>query len=104
MARRKRYIKGKIFITNDKYLTGFYKRNRRIVAVNNDPSEMHVRRVTKLENQGRNAKKGIPIEIYPDIPKPSVLENKVFRKTHKREKNNTIKTYEINKNKTQQMG
>ena len=86
MARRKRYIKGRVFITNDRYLTGHHKPYRRVVAVNNNPNEMHVRRITKIENGGRNARKGTPIEIYPDIPKPSVVENKTFRRTTKGKK------------------
>ena len=81
MSRRKRYIKGRVFYTNDKYLTGHYKPNRRVVSVNNNPYEMHVRRITKLSNGGHNAKRGIPIEKYPDIRKASVLEDKVFRRT-----------------------
>lgn len=38
------------------------------------------KRITKLENGGRNARHGTPIEIYPDIPKPSAVEDKTFRK------------------------
>ena len=81
MARRKRYIKGRVYITNDSILTGHVKPGRRVVVVNNNPSQAHVRRITKAENGGRNAQKGIPIEKYPNLTKPSVVENKTFRKT-----------------------
>lgn len=81
MSRRKRYVKGRVYITNDSILTGHEKPGRRVVAVNNNPKAAHVRRITKIQNGGRNARKGIPIEIYPDIKKPSVVENKTFRKT-----------------------
>lgn len=80
MSRRKRYIKGRLFYSNDKILTKSDPKNRRIIAVNNDGNNMHVRRVLSASG-GRNAKNGIPIERYPDIPKDSVLENRVIRQT-----------------------
>ena len=81
MARRKRYLNGRVFITDDSILTGHHKKGRRVVVINNNPSELYVRRITKLENGGRNARKGIIIEIYPDIPVKSVVENKTFKKS-----------------------
>lgn len=48
MARRKRYIKGRIYITNDHVLVKHRKANRRIVVLNNDKNNMHVRRITSL--------------------------------------------------------
>ena len=81
MSRRKRYIKGRIYLINDRLIVKHFKPNRRVVALNNDKNSVHIRRITKITNGGRNAKRGIPIEIYPDIPLPSVAEDKVFRKT-----------------------
>ena len=83
MARRKRYSKGKVYIINDELLVKFNKPGRRIVALNNDKNNLHVKRISKLSNGGRNARKGIRIEKYPDIPDYSVVENKTFRKTKK---------------------
>ena len=56
------------------------QKKRRVVAVNNNPKEMHVRRILSA-GKGRNSKKGTPIERYSDIPLPSVVENRTFRKT-----------------------
>ena len=79
MARRKRYIKGRVYLGNDIIVVKHYKPSRRFVAMNNDKNNMHVKQITKLNNGGRNARTGTPIEIYPDIPLPSVVENKTFR-------------------------
>ena len=83
MSRRKRYIKGKVYLINDGLLVKYSKPNRRVVAINNDKENVHLKRITKLENGGLNSRKGIPIEIYNDIPKKSVVESKTFRKTLK---------------------
>ena len=84
MARRKRYIRGRVYLINDSLLVKNTKNNRRIVALNNNKNEMHVRRITSLYDKNGNRKKNvIPIERYPDIPKPSGIENKTFRKTLK---------------------
>ena len=79
MSRRKRYIKGRVYVSNDSILVKSEPKKRRVVAVNNDPSQVHVRRILSASG-GRNAKHGTPIEIYPDVPKKSVLENRVIRK------------------------
>ena len=81
MARRKRYIRGKVYIINDHLLVKNSKRNRRIVALNNNKNQMEVRRITSLYNKDGKMKDVIPIEKYPDIPKPSGVEKKTFRKT-----------------------
>ena len=81
MARRKRYIKGRVYLINDNLIVKNNKPNRRVVVVNNDRSKVHIKRITKYKNGGLNARKGILIEIYSDIPLPSVVENKTFRKT-----------------------
>ena len=83
MSRRKRYIKGRVYLINDNLIVKNNKSNRRVVAVNNDKENVFIRRVTKASNGGRNARKGISIEKYPDIRKSSVVENKTFRKTLK---------------------
>lgn len=81
IPRRKRYIRGKVYIINDRLLVKFSKGNRRIVALNNDKNRMDVRRITSLYDDNGNKKDVIPIEKYPDIPKPSGVEKKTFRKT-----------------------
>lgn len=85
MGRKKRYIRGKVYMVNDHVLVKNVKGNRRIVALNNDPNRMEVRRITSLYYKDGD-KKGkmkdvIPIEKYPDIPEASGVERKTFRKT-----------------------
>ena len=79
MARRKRYIKGRVYVTNDSILVKSKPKKRKVVAVNNDRENVHVRRVLSA-GKGRNSRKGTPIERYPDIPKKSVLESRTIRK------------------------
>ena len=57
------------------------KSNRRIVVLNNDKNNMHVRRITSLYDCNGKRKNVIPIERYPDIPKASGIERKTFRRT-----------------------
>ena len=83
MTRRKKYIKGKVYITNDHVLVRYSKPNRRVVALNNNRNNMHVRRITSLYDSKGNRKDVIPIEKYPDIPKDSGIEKRTFRKTTK---------------------
>ena len=82
IARRKRYIRGRVYKINDHVLVKSSKSNRRIVVLNNNPNEMHVRRITSLYDKNGKRKDVIPIEKYPDIPKPSGIEKRTFRKTH----------------------
>ena len=84
MARRKRYIKGRVYYTNDAILVKSNPKKRRVVAINNDRDEVHIRRILSA-NKGRNSRNGIPIETYPDIPKQSVLENRVIRRAINKE-------------------
>ncbi len=79
MARRKRYIKGRIYETNDSFLVKSNPKKRKVVAINNDKNNVHVRRILSA-GKGRNSRKGTPIEIYPDIPKKSVIENRTIKK------------------------
>jgi hypothetical protein len=80
MARRKRHIKGVVYYTNDTALVNSKPKSRMVVSVNNDPQNMHVRRVLTA-NKGKNSANGIPIERYPNIRKESVVERRVFKKT-----------------------
>ena len=80
MARRKRYIRGRVYYTNDSILVNTKPKKRRVVAINNNPNMAHVRRILSA-NKGRNSLKGKPIEKYPDIPRESVVENRTFWKT-----------------------
>ena len=80
MSRRKRYIRGRVYITNDSLLVRGGMKKRRVVAMNNDKENMAVRRISSLYNaDGIKKKRLIPIEKYPDIPKVSGVENKTFR-------------------------
>lgn len=82
MARRKRYIRGRIYITNDKILVGGRGKKRRVVSMGNDKNNMAVRRISSMyDESGRKKSNLIPIEKYPDIPKISGVEVKTFRKT-----------------------
>lgn len=82
MARRKRYIKGKVYITNDSLLVKGSKKKRRVVVMNNDKENVAVRRISSLYNdKGQRKERLIPIEKYPDILKPSGVEDKTFRKS-----------------------
>ena len=82
MARRKRYIKGKVYLTSDSVLVKSKKKRRRVVAMNNDKNNMAVRRILSLyDENGKKRENLIPIEKYPDIPKKSGVEPKTFRKT-----------------------
>ena len=81
IARRKKYIKGKVYLVNDHLLVKSSKPNRRVVALNNDKNRMDVRRITSLYDKSGKKKDVIPIEKYPDIPKLSGVEKKTFRKT-----------------------
>lgn len=82
LSRKKRYIKGKVYITNDKMLVGGMGKKRRVVSMGNDKNNMAVRRISSLYDKNGNIKKKlVPIEKYPDIPKPSGVETKTFRKT-----------------------
>ena len=81
VPRKKKYIRGKVYIVNDHLLVKNSKSNRRIVALNNDKDEMHVRRITSLYDKNGKRKDVIPIEKYPDISKASGVEKKTFRKT-----------------------
>ena len=67
---------------NDHVLVRSHKSGRRVVVLNNDPNEMHVRRIMSLYDENGNLRNGlVPIEKYPDIPKPSGIEMRTFRKT-----------------------
>lgn len=81
IARKKKYIRGKVYIINDHLLVKHSKSNRRIVALNNDKNAMHVRRITSLYDKNGKKKDVIPIEKYPDIRMYSGVEKKTFRKT-----------------------
>ena len=84
IPRRKRYIRGRVYKLNDHVLVKNSKSNRRVVALNNDKNEMHVRRIFSLYDKNGKKREGlIPIGRYPDIKNPSGLEDKNFRKTLK---------------------
>ena len=82
MSRRKKYIKGRVYITNDKMLVGGKGKKRRVVSMGNDRNQMDVRRISSLyDEKGKQRKNLVPIEKYRDIPKQSGVEMKTFRKT-----------------------
>jgi hypothetical protein len=53
LARRKRYIKGRIYIIDDGLVShdGFRKKNRRVVALNNDKKEVHIAKIKGLRKK-----------------------------------------------------
>jgi len=51
-----------------------------VVSMGDDPEKMKVRRILSA-GKGRNSSKGVPIERYPNIKKPSVVESRTFSKT-----------------------
>lgn len=81
MARKKRYIIGRVYKLNDHVLVNFSKSERRVVSLNNDKNGMHVRRIMSLYDKNGKRRDVIPIEKYPDIPKDSGIEKRTFRKT-----------------------
>lgn len=97
MGRKKRYIKGNVYLINDQLLVKHNKPNRRVVATNNDKNNVWLKRITSIDNCGRNALKGIPIEKYPQIRKASVVENKTFKRTLR---GKPIKEKQLRKTKT----
>ena len=95
-GRTKRYIKGFVYYTNDNVLQTISPKKRRVVVINNNPNEMHVRRILSA-GKGRNSRKGILIERYADIPKRSVVENRTFRRDYRGRK---LKEIYMRKTKT----
>lgn len=82
MSRRKRYLRGKVYLTNDKILVGGKGKRRRVVSMGNDKNNMEVRRILSLFDKNGNKRKFlIPIEKYSDIRDASGVEVKTFRKT-----------------------
>ena len=82
MARRKRYIRGKVYFTTDRLLVGGKGKKRRVVSMGCDKDNMEVRRISSLYDKNGKRKSGlVPLERYPDIPKSSGVEVKTFRKT-----------------------
>ena len=80
MGSKHKNIIGRVYFTSDSYLTKSRPKRRRVVAINNNKNEMHVKRILSA-GKGRNSQKGIQIEKYPDIPLDSVVENRTFRKS-----------------------
>ena len=95
MSRRKRYIKGNVYYSNDSVFLKTKSKKRRVIAINNDRNHVAIKRVLSA-NKGRNSKKGVKIEKYPDIKKESVVENRKFKKTLKGE---DLTTKKMKKNK-----
>lgn len=84
MARKKRYIKGKIYVINDRLVSRdrFSKPNRRVVAINNDKNNVHIVKIKSLfKKNGERRKNLIPIENYNCLNKLSGIHPKVYRKT-----------------------
>lgn len=82
MGRKKRYIKGKIYIVNDYYLSrdNYYKPNRKVVAINNDKNKLRLVKIMGLQdNNGKRRKSLIPIENYSCLTKPSGIHPKVYK-------------------------
>ena len=84
MPRRKKYIKCKIYLIDDKILSldGYSKSNRRVVALNNDRNRVHIAKIKSLyDHKGNRRRNLIPIEKNALIKKPSGVYTYVYRKT-----------------------
>lgn len=84
MARRKRYLKGKIYIVDDKIFStdNYSKPGRRVVVFNNDKNKLHVVKIKGLYDSNGKRRKGlIPIENYNSLTKPSGIDPHVYKKT-----------------------
>ena len=84
IARRKRYIQGNIYITNDSVFSrdNYSKAGRRVVAVNNDKYKMHVVKIKGLYDSNGNRRTNlIPIERYSVLHKESGIDPFVHKKT-----------------------
>ena len=100
MARRKRYIRGKIYITNDSLFSrdNYKKSNRRVVAVNNNKNRMHVVKIKGLEDKnGKIREHLIPIEHYDGFTKKSGIDPHVYKTT---KRNSPIKESKLTKTNT----
>lgn len=83
MKRKKRYIRGRIYIINDGLVSrdGYRKRNRCVVAVNNDRKNVHIAKIKSLYNSDGSMRPNlIPIENYNCLTKPSGIHPKVYKK------------------------
>ena len=84
MARRKRYIRGRIYEINDSLVSrdGYSKSNRRVVAVNNNKKRVHIVKIKSLKDKkGRLRTNLIPIENYACLDRPSGIDPFVHRTT-----------------------
>ena len=84
MARQKRYIRGKIYITNDSVFSrdNYSKSGRRVVAINNDRQNMHIVKIKGLYDDNGNLRTNlIPIEHYSVLDKKSGIDPFVHKKT-----------------------
>ena len=84
MARRKRYIRGKIYITNDSLFSrdGYSKSNRRVVALNENKNRLHLVKIKGLyDKNGVRRGNLIPIENYDGLTKPSGIDPYVYKTT-----------------------
>lgn len=48
MSRRKRYIRGKVYITSDRYIFGGKGKKHRVVSMGNDKNNMEVRHIFRF--------------------------------------------------------
>ena len=84
IPRRKRYTRGRIYITDDKIFShdNYSKFGRRVVALNNNKNRLHVAKIKGLFDKNGNARKNlIPIEKNAVINKPSGVHTYVYKKT-----------------------
>ena len=84
MKRKKRFIKGQVFYINDNLLTNYSKPHRRVVVVNDDPTNAHVMRIMGLHDDNGSLRKNlVPIERYNFMTKPSGVERKIYKTTRR---------------------
>lgn len=80
---RHKSIKGRIYIINDSLLSrdGYWKQNRRVVAINNNKRRVHVMKIKSLYDKNGKMRNLIPIENYNCLTKPSGIEKRVYNTT-----------------------
>jgi len=93
----KKKYRGRIYVINDDLVSRdrYSKRNRRVVALNNDPNNMRIAKIKSLyDRNGNKRNKLIPIEIYSCLRKRSGVEKRVYYKTAR---NNPIEENKMKK-------
>lgn len=80
----KKKFRGNIYLINDSLVSNdnYSKANRRVVAVNNNPNNLHIVKIKSLYDKNGNRRKNlIRIGKYKCLTKKSGIHPKVYKKT-----------------------